>query len=212
MSRQIAKLAWQGQIRSVQPRIRLLRSFDQRVHNYLGFVLRVAGALEDEAREFVVAIGKGAQAKHGFQIGDQVSGKGVPVPDPRLETADLYKISGLKRAPREAEGSTASPPFCAVPPALEVYRARGHRRLAARTYSTQCSTCTWGCEMPVEMTLDQWDQSKKRYRRETFCYGPKSCTLYSPGPTRKVPGRNGMSYEEEDWIDDDATAHRGSDE
>jgi hypothetical protein len=27
-----------------------------------------------------------------------------------------------------------------------------------------------------------------------------------------VPGRSGMTWEEEDWVDDDATAHRGLDE
>jgi hypothetical protein len=35
------KVAWQGVIISVQPRIHLLRSFDQRQHNYLGFILRL---------------------------------------------------------------------------------------------------------------------------------------------------------------------------
>jgi len=56
--------------------------------------------------------------------------------------------------------------------------------------------------MPVEMIIDQWNPSQKRYRFETFCYGPKSCSLYRPGATRKVPGRKGMSYTEEDWIDE----------
>jgi hypothetical protein len=69
----------------------------------------------------------------------------------------------------------------------------------------------WGCEMAVEMIVDQWNPSVRRYRRETFCYGPKSCPVYSAGPTRKVPGRKGMSWEEEDWVDEDATAHRGPD-
>jgi hypothetical protein len=27
-----------------------------------------------------------------------------------------------------------------------------------------------------------------------------------------VPGRKGMVYEEEDWVDEEATAHRGPDE
>jgi hypothetical protein len=36
-----------------------------------------------------------------------------------------------------------------------------------------------------------------------------SCPFYQSGPTRKVPGRKGMSYTEEDWVDVDATAHRG---
>jgi hypothetical protein len=81
--------------------------------------------------------------------------------------------------------------------------------VTARTFATKCSTCLWGCEMAVEMIIDHWNPSKKRYRRETFCYGPKSCPLYKAGPTRKVPGRKGMSWEEEDWVDEDATAHRG---
>jgi len=66
--------------------------------------------------------------------------------------------------------------------------------------------------MPVEIIIDHWNPSKKRYRFETFCYGPKSCILYKAGPTRKVPGRKGMSYTEEDWVDEDATAHRGLDD
>jgi hypothetical protein len=49
-------------------------------------------------------------------------------------------------------------------------------------------------------------------RFETFCYGPKSCQLYRAGATRKVPGRKGMSYTEEDWVDEDATSHRGPDD
>ena len=53
---------------------------------------------------------------------------------------------------------------------------------------------------------------KKKYRYETFCYGPKSCPFYKAGPTRKVSGRKGMSWEEEDWVDEDATSHRSMDE
>jgi hypothetical protein len=56
------------------------------------------------------------------------------------------------------------------------------------------------------------EPQKKRYRFETFCYGPKSCSTYKSGPTRKVPGRKGMTWVEEDWVDEDATAHRGPDE
>ena len=41
---------------------------------------------------------------------------------------------------------------------------------------------------------------------------PLSCALYSAGPTRKVPGRRGMSYEEEGWVDDEVTSHRSPDE
>jgi hypothetical protein len=206
------KLPWQGELLSVQPRIRLMRSFDQRSHSYLGYILRIRGTVAGEAREFVVAIGKAAHEKHQFQSGDRVSGNGEPVEDARLETADLYKVSGLKVTGRAGGAVAAPPPILGVPPALEVYRERGHRRLAAVTYSTKCTACIWGSEMAVEMIIDQWNPSVRRYRRETFCYGPKSCAFYKAGPTRKVPGRKGMSWEEEDWIDEEATAHRGPDD
>jgi hypothetical protein len=70
----------------------------------------------------------------------------------------------------------------------------------------------WGCKMAVEMIIDQWNPRARRYRTETFCYGPRSCPLYQSGPARKVPGRHGMSYTEEDWVDDEATSQRGFDE
>lgn len=206
------KIGWLGRILSVQARIRLLRSFDERSHSYLGYVLQVEGTIGDEPGEFITAIGKAAQAKHRFQAGMEVSGQAVHVPDPRLETAGFYKVSALKIL-KDAEGDPpAGPPFHGVPPDLETYRSRGHRRLDTRTYDAKCTTCIWGCRMPVEMIIDHWNPSKKQYRFETFCYGPKSCDLYRAGPTRKVPGRKGMSYTEEDWVDEDDTAHRGPDD
>jgi hypothetical protein len=66
--------------------------------------------------------------------------------------------------------------------------------------------------MAVEMIIDQWNPRVREHRFETFCYGPKSCPSYRAGPTRKVPGRKGMSWEEEDWVDEEATEHRGPDE
>lgn len=142
----------------------------------------------------------------------ELSGSSVPVDDLRKETAALYKTSGIKIVHDAEELPLAGPPFHGVPPDLATYQARGHRRLDARTYDTQCTSCIWGCRMPVEMIIDQWNPVKKRYRFETFCYGPKSCARYRPGPARKVPGRKGMSYTEEDWVDEDATAHRGPDD
>lgn len=206
------KVAWSGVIAMIQPRIRLMRSFDQRYHSYMGYVLRIEGTCGDETGVFLIAVGKAAHEKHQFRAGMEASGMAVPVADPRLETAGYYKVSRLRILDIPAQVQTKGPPFTGVPPDLETYRARGHRRLSARTYMSKCSTCIWGCRMPVEITVDQWDPSKKQYRFETFCYGPKSCPIYRPGPTRKVPGRRGMIWEEEDWVDEDATAHRGMDD
>ncbi len=197
---------------SVQPRIRLNRSFDQRSHTYLGYALGVSGNVGSEPREFLVGVGEGAHAKHQFRPGDTVSGAALPVADPCLETVEFYKVSNLEVTGRDVGKETQPPPWRGVPPPLRVYRERGHRRLAGRTYEEKCTTCMWGCHMAVEMIIDQWNPRQRRYRTETFCYGPRSCPLYRSGPARKVPGRRGMTYTEEDWIDDDAISHRGLDE
>ena len=195
------KLKWQGVITAVQPRIHLLRSFDQRNHNYLGYLLRVNGVIDGEARTFTVGIGKAVQAKHEFRAGDEIQGECLPVADTRKEAVEFYKVSKLKVLKRAPEIETAPPPWLGPPPALEIYRHRGHRRLAARTYSSKCTSCIWGCRMLVEITVDHWNPGQKRYRFETFCYGPKSCPRYKAGPSRKVPGRRGMVFGEQDWID-----------
>jgi hypothetical protein len=189
-----------------------MRSFDQRSHSYLGYVLRVEGTIGHERGEFLIAVGKAAHKKHQFRVGMEASALAVPVPDARLETAGFYKTSGIKILRDAEDAPPAGPPFHGVPPNLDTYRSRGHRRLDTRTYETKCSACMWGCRMPVEIILDHWNPSKKRYRFETFCYGPKSCSFCRTGPPRKVPGRKGMSYTEEDWVDDDATSHRGPDD
>jgi len=209
-----SKLPWRGRLVCIQPRIRLTRSLDERQHSYLGYVLRVSGQIGEEEREFTVAIGKGAQLKHAFRVGDRVQGQSVPVADPRMEPAEVYRTSGIKVVERldttEATGAPPPPPYLGIPPALEAYRARGHRRLSARTYAGKCMACIWGCRMPVEIIIDHWNPSRKTYRFETFCYGPKSCPAYKAGPPRSVQGRKkGMVYVEEDWVDEDATSHRG---
>jgi len=206
------KIPWEGILLSVQPRIRLSRSFDQRSHVYLGYALRVQGSIGRDEREFLVGVGEGAHTKHHFRSGDTVSGDALLVANPRLETVEWYKVSNLKVSQRNVEPETQPPPWCGVPPPLTVYRKRGHRRLAARTYQEKCTRCLWGCKMAVEIIVDQWNPRLRRYRTETFCYGPRSCPIYESGPARQAPGRRGMTYTEEDWVDDEATSHRGPEE
>lgn len=213
-------IPFSGAIISIQPRIRLLRSFDESSHSYLGYAVSINGQVDGEERVFSVGIGKAAQAKHQFKAGDAISGSGFPVVNQKLEPVEYYKVSKLKKRELETDlieenskaKQSAPPPWRSIPPELEIYRERGQRRLSVRTYTTACSNCMWGCRMPVEIIIDQWNPGRRKYRFETFCYGPLNCRTYSPGPNRKVEGRNGMQYVEEDWVDEELTSHRRADE
>jgi hypothetical protein len=214
----MTKSTFKGLITSIQPRIRLTRSFDEASHTYLGYALKISGTIDNQEtissnqNIFSIGIGKAAQAKFNFKVNDIISGECLPVPDPDMEPVDYYKVSKLAKISEGEQGSTSAP-WELVPPELEVYRERGHRRLAARTYDSKCSSCMWGCRMPVEIIVDNWNpRGKRKYRFETFCYGPLSCKLYKAGPNRKVEGRNGMVYVEEDWVDEEAVSHREMDE
>lgn len=195
------KVVWSGVITAVQPRIRLTRSFDERSHSYLGYLLRIQGSIGEADSEFRVGVGSGLHVKHQFRIGDSMEGVGLRVRDRQLEIADVYRVSKLKILSRGDDSDSAAP-WHRVPPPLPNYRERGHRRLATATYESNQS-CVWGCAMPVEIIVDHWNPERRRYRTETFCYGPRSCPIYRSGPTRRVPGRNGRVHEEPDWLDRD---------
>ena len=212
------KSTFTGEITSIQPRVRLTRSFDEASHTYLGYALKIAGTIDNQEtissnqNIFSIGIGKAAQAKFNFKVNDVISGACLPVPDPDMEPVDYYKVSKLAKVAEEEQGSLSAP-WELVAPELEVYREIGHRRLAARTYDSKCSSCIWGARMPVEIIVDNWNpRGRRKYRFETFCYGPLSCKLYKAGPNRKVEGRNGMVYVEEDWVDEEAVSHREMDE
>lgn len=206
------KLSFSGTITSVQPRIRLTRSFDESTHAYLGYVVRLSGVIEAEEHFFAIGIGKASQLTWSLRVGDVISGLCLPVPDPDLDPVEYYKVSKLDRKIEGMVGHSG-PPWHSVCPPLEVYRARGHRRLSAITYEKSCISCMWAARMAVEIIIDNWNpRSRMKYRSETFCYGPLSCPLYKAGPTRKVEGRSKMVYEEEDWVDEMNTSHRADDE
>jgi hypothetical protein len=158
-----------------------------------------------------VAVGEKAHAKHRFAVGLIVRGVGFPVEDPTLEVAELSRASGFEVLVR-GSARLPEPPWRQVPPALSVYKERGYRRLDARTYAGKCAGCQWGCRMPVEMLLDPWNPERRRYRMETFCFGPHSCPLYRAGPQRKVPGRRGPPWVEDDWVDEENVSRRGPDD
>jgi 1,2-phenylacetyl-CoA epoxidase catalytic subunit len=76
------KFIFKGTITSIQPRIRLTRSFDEASHTYLGYAIKIAGTIDDEETTFSIGIGKAAQAKFNLKVNDVISGKCLSVPDP----------------------------------------------------------------------------------------------------------------------------------
>lgn len=160
----MGKLSFSGQITSIQPRIRLTRSFDEVSHTYLGYAIKITGTIDDEETTFSIGIGKAAQSKFNFKVNDIISGVCLPVPDPDMEPVDYYKVSKLAKVAEGKQGSLSTP-WELVAPELEVFRD-----------------------------------------------GPLSCKLYKAGPNRRVEGRGGMVYVEEDWVDEANVAHRGMDE
>jgi hypothetical protein len=110
------KIPWHGVLIAVQPRIRLIRSFGQRSHTYLGYTLTVRGNVGPEAREFHLGVGQGAHARHQFRAGDTVSSDALPVVDQRVETVEFYKIRNLKVRGPEAEEEPLAPLWFGVPP------------------------------------------------------------------------------------------------
>ncbi|MDQ6858304.1 MAG: hypothetical protein M3Z65_04845, partial [Chloroflexota bacterium] len=175
-------VSFSGLIISIQPRIMLTRSFDERTHTYLGYVLLIRGSVGAAERDVLVAIGPATHAELGLRAGDRVRGRALPVKEPRREIAELYKVSGLEVLERGALAAQSGPLWQDVPFPLPIYRERGHRRLDAKAYERTCYACMWGCRMPVEMIVDQWSPEIRRYREETFCYGPLSCSVYRAGP------------------------------
>jgi len=128
------KLDFQGTIISVQPRIRLTRSFDQSSHTYLGFILCIDGRIAGDEREFTVGIGKVTQQKNNFKYYDEIKGKCLPVKNPDIEPVEYYKVSALETVTNSSVQQDP-PPWFDNPPTLEKYRERGHRRLSKRTYN-----------------------------------------------------------------------------
>lgn len=83
------KLTFTAKILSVQPRIRLIRSFDEITHNYLGYAIFLQGTIGNEERDFSIGIGKAAHEKHQFRVGDEISGACSPVADERMEPVEF---------------------------------------------------------------------------------------------------------------------------
>ena len=69
------KSTFTATIISIQPRIRLTRSFDESSHTYLGYAIALEGELDNTNTTFSIGIGKAAHVKHQFKVNDVISGE-----------------------------------------------------------------------------------------------------------------------------------------
>lgn len=205
------KIAWQGTIVSVQPRTAVWRyRLDNRTHYHRGYNLFLDGEANGTKARFSVGISEKQQQKLLFRIGDEVKGTAWTKKYDNRDYADYYRAAGFKIIKRAEQAETTPPPYLIEVPDLATYEQRGARMLSAARYKGKCFQCAWATMSAVEIEYN-WGVSKK-YRFESFCYGPKSCQLYKMGRPRAVPYKDCGSSYDDGWMDDLCTEGRGWDD
>lgn len=205
------KIEWQGTIRSIQPRTTVWRyRLDNRTHYHIGYNLFLDGEADGRKTQFSVAISEKQQQKLIFRIGDVAKGTAWTKMYEVSDYADYYRAGGLKIIEKAELTDTTPPPYRIEPPDMATYKERGARMLSASSYKGKCFPCAWATMSAVEIEYN-WGVTK-RYRFESFCYGPKSCKLYKMGKPRAVPYKGCGSSYDEGWMDDLCTEGRGSDD
>jgi hypothetical protein len=204
-----SKVNWQGKIVSIQPRTRVWRYVtDNRTHYHLGYNFFIEGHSSDSKKQFTVAVSEKQQLKGLFRIDDMLEETAWTKKYKEREFADYYRVGSLKLLDRENEKfEVISPPWIMMPPSIQIYEERGARMLSKSLWKTKCFKCIWVNMANVEI---QWDFDKdiKKYRFETFCYGPKSCKYYKMGRPRAVPYKNRGSAIDEGYLDELCTEGR----
>ncbi|NLX03151.1 MAG: hypothetical protein GXY40_11580 [Syntrophomonadaceae bacterium] len=72
------KSIFKGTIQLIQPRLRLIPSFDEASHTYWGYAIKIAGTIDNQEtissnqKIFSIGIGKAAQAKFDFKVNDTI--------------------------------------------------------------------------------------------------------------------------------------------
>lgn len=205
------KIQWQGTIISIQPRTNVWRyRLDNRTHYHRGYNLFLDGEAKGIKAQFSIAISEKQQQKLAFRIGDEAKGTAWTKIYDVSDYADYYRAGGLKKLKKAQQTEIISPPYLIEPPDLGTYERRGARMLSATRYKGKCFQCAWATMSAVEIEYN-WGVSKK-YRFESFCYGPKSCPLYKMGKPRAVPYKDCGSSYDEGWLDDICTEGRGWDD
>ena len=207
------KVSWQGKVVSIQPRTRVWRYLTHnRTHYLLGYNLFMEDNSSGSQRRFAVAISESQQEKGQFRTGDVLAGTAWTKKYEEREYADYYRAGSIKLLERAESNLIAMPPpWVMLPPAMETYERRGARMLSKNLWETKCFPCIWANMANVEIQWD-FDREIKRYRFETFCYGPKSCKYYNRGRPRAVPYKNRDSAYDDGGLDDICTDGRDEDE
>ena len=208
-----SKIEWQGVVVSIQPRTRVWRYVtDNRTHYHIGYNLFLEGSSVEGKSQFVVAISEKQQFSGMFRIGDVLRGTAWTKEYPEREFADYYRAGSMKRL-KEAIVCNESnpPPWLMTHPDMKTYEDRGARMLSLSCWKTKCFQCVWANMANVEIQWD-FDKNIKKYRFESFCYGPKSCKFYKMGKARSVPYKGRSSASDEGWLDDVITERRDYDE
>jgi hypothetical protein len=206
------KVEWHGVILSIQPRTTVWRYvLDNRTHYHIGYNLFLDGEAGGTNAPFSVAISEKQQMKLGFRIGDDVRGTAWTKQYEVTDYADYYRAGGFKVLKRSEQNIVAMPPpYLLPPPDMATYYWRGARMLSKACWKGKCFQCIWANMAAVEIEYN-WGVSKK-YRFESFCYGPKSCKLYKMGKPRAVSYKNRGTFYDEGWLDDICTENRGWDD
>jgi len=210
-AKETVKIEWSGKIVSIQPRTTVWRyKLDNRTHYHNGYNLFLDGEANGASATFSVAVSEKQQQKHEFRVGDIAQGTAWSKMYDVSDYADYYRAGGLKVVIRAAQVETVPPPYIIPPPDMETYQWRGARMLALSSYKGKCFQCAWAAMAAVEIEYN-WGVSKK-YRFESFCYGPKSCKLYKMGKPRAVPYKGDIASYDEGWLDDIISERRGWDD
>lgn len=198
---------------SIQPRTRVWRYVtDNRTHYHIGLNLFLDGTANGTDGRFAVAVSEKQQLSGDFHIGDEIKGTAWTKQYPEREYADYYRAGFLKIISKAAENAISiPPPWRIAPPEMQVYEYRGARMLSQSLWKGKCFGCIWASMANVEIEWD-FDKKIKKYRFESFCYGPKSCKLYKMGRPRAVPYKGRDSALDEGYLDELCTEGRGWDE
>jgi hypothetical protein len=201
------KIKWHGTIASIQPRTAVWRyRLDNRTHSHNGYNLFLEGEANDSTERYSVAISEKQQQKLVFRIGDEATGTAWTKKYEVTDFADYYRAGDLKIVKRAELAETAPPPFKVEPPDMATYEQRGARMLSEACYKGKCFQCAFAAMAAVVIEYD-WEKDKK-YRFESFCYGPYMCKFYKMGRRRAVPYKNSDTVYDEGYFDDMFTRRR----